>query len=132
MDPIDVEPLSSATLTTLIPMAPLKRRPMQLKVLGRRKVIPWKVNIENSNPEDNPIETMVEMVGNNTKIEADRSSQRKNSPVDKQGSHNPNLDESSFRTNTRPLPSAEEEKQPMQLQWIGWVRWDSVVKISKS
>ena len=132
MDPIDVEPLSSATLTTLIPMAPLKRRPMQLKVLGRRKVIPWKVNIENSNPEDNPIETMVEMVGNNTKIEADRSSQRKNSPVDKQGSHNPNLDESSFRTNTRPLLSAEEEKQPMQLQWIGWVRWDSVVKISKS
>ena len=51
----------------------------------------------------------------NTEQETNPSSSRENSPIEEQGSHDPNLDESGVRTNIESPPSAEEEKQPFPL-----------------
>ena len=72
------------------------------------------------------------MVGNDTELEVDPLGSRENSPIEKQGSHDPNLDKPGVRTNTKTMPSTEEEKLSLPLYWIGWVRGDFVVKILKS
>ena len=58
---------------------------------------------------------MVEIVGSNTKPETNPSSSRENSPIEKQGSQDPNLDEPGVQTNTKSLPSAKEEEKPLPL-----------------
>ena len=70
-------------------------------------------NVESSNLEDNPIQTLVETLGKDIKIEVDPSSPRGNSPIEKHGSQDPNSDELGVRTNTEPLPSVEEEEQQL-------------------
>ena len=75
------------------------------------------------------IRMTVGTVGNGTKPKANPFGLRDNSPIEKQGSHDPNPNELGVRTNIDPL---EEEQQNLLLEWIGWVRWDSIVKISKS
>ena len=72
------------------------------------------------------------MMGNDNELEADPSGSRENSPIEKQGSHDPNPNELGVRTTTKSMPSMEEEKLSLPLQWIRWVRGDFAVKIPKS
>ena len=101
--------------------------------MGEKKSFPLESqNVESSNLEDNPIRTTIEMVGNDTELEADPLGSRENSPIKKQGSHDLNPDEPGVQINTESMPSMEEEKLSLQLQWIEYVQGDSVVKIPKS
>ena len=71
-------------------------------------------------------------MGNDIETKVDPFGPRENSPIEKQGSQDKNPDESSVQINTKPQPIVEEEEQHMLLQWIGWVRRDSAIKILKS
>ena len=60
-------------------------------------------------------------MGNDIETKVNPFGPRENSPIKKQGSQDPNPNQSGVQINTKPLPSVEEEEQPMLLQWIGWV-----------
>ena len=119
IDPIDVEPLSSTPLASLVPYGTFEDEIPAKEGFGEKESYPLEnQNVKSSNLEDNPVQTPIEIVSKDTEIEANPSSPRENSPIEKHCSQDPNPNESGVRTYTKPLPSAEEE-QPMPLQWIG-------------
>ena len=101
MDPILVEPLNSALPAALVPYGTFEDETPTTKGFGEKKRFPLKSqNVKSLNLEDNPIRTMVEMVDNDTEPEVDPLGSRENSPIEKQGSQDPNPDESGVLTNT--------------------------------
>ena len=66
-------------------------------------------NVESSNLEDNPVQTLVETLGKDIKIEVDPSCP----PIENHGSQDLNSDELGVRTNTKPLLSAEEKEEQL-------------------
>ena len=101
IDPIDAEPLSSVSPTTLLPYGIFKDEIASAKGFGGKESYPLEnQNVKSSNLEDNAIQTLAEIVGNDIESEVNPSSPRENYPIEKHGSHDPNLDESGVRTHT--------------------------------
>ena len=128
-----MEPLSSAPLASLAPYGTSEDEIPAKEGFGEKESYPLEnQNAKSSNLRDNPVQKPIETVSKDSEIEANPSSLRENSPIKKHCSQDPNPDESGVRTYTEPLRSAKEEEQPMPLQWIGWVRRNFAIKISKS
>ena len=72
-----------------------------VKCFGEKESYPLEnQNAKSSNLEDNAVQTLAEIMGNDIESEVNPSSPRENYPIEKHGSHDPNLDESGVQTNT--------------------------------
>ena len=119
MDPIDVEPLSFAPPTLLVPygtsedevLAAYAPSPTENSPIESQKA-------ESSNLGDNPVQTLLETLVPNIKIKVDPS---EDSFVEKHDSQGTNLDDTIVRTALETTPGIGREDQPIPLQWVGWV-----------
>ena len=103
--PISVEPLSSAPPTSLVPYGTSEDVIHAEEGFGKKQSYPLKnQNVKSSNLEDNPVQMPTQAVG-----------PRENSHIEKHDSQDPNPNEFGVRTNTKPLPNAEEEEQHVSL-----------------
>ena len=129
MDPIVMEPLSSALPTSIVPydtsedevLAAYALDPKENSLIGSQDAI-------SPNLGNNRVQTLLETLVPEIKIEAKSS---KESPVEKHYSQGPNPIDSVVQTTSETTPGIGGERQPIQLQWVAWVKQDSRVEILK-
>ena len=86
MDLIDVEPFKSVLQATLVPYDTFEDETTTAEAFRGKKNYPLEnQNAKSLNLEDNPVQTMIEMVGKNTESKVNLFGSRENSPIEKQG-----------------------------------------------
>ena len=95
IDPIDVEPLSSAPIASLVPYGTSEDEIPTKEGFREKESYPLEnQNVKSSNLRDNPVQKQIETVSKEAEIEANPSGLRENSPIKKHCNQDPNPDES--------------------------------------